>query len=166
MIFHINFEYAILEHKKEYEEMMDEWEAFGGRLNPGAIRRFSPAEGKNVTYEKWLNWVEEDKENVQDLYFLMRDNSILGAISIRYRCADVDGHSGFGIRPSERRKGYAAGMLSMALPIMKGYGINPVIISCAKDNTGSAKTIQKNGGVLVRETEDDGELVQIYHIAV
>jgi len=54
----------------------------------------------------------------------------------------------------------------MALPIMQGYGINPVIISCAKDNTGSAKTIQKNGGVLIRETEDDGELVQIYHIAV
>lgn len=24
-----------LEHKLQYESMMDEWEAFGGRINPG-----------------------------------------------------------------------------------------------------------------------------------
>ena len=23
-----------MEHKRQYEEMMDEWESFGGRLNP------------------------------------------------------------------------------------------------------------------------------------
>lgn len=156
-----------LEHKKQYEEMMDEWEAFGGRLNPGALRRYSCMEQKNVSYEKWLAWVEEDRDTVQDLYFLMRGNHILGAISIRYKCAEVDGHSGYGIRPSERRKGYAVKMLSLALPIMKEYGINPVVISCAKDNVGSAKTIRKNGGRFIREAiDDDGEVVQIYHIEV
>nr|WP_304430580.1 GNAT family N-acetyltransferase [uncultured Acetatifactor sp.] len=79
----------------------------------------------------------------------------------------MDGHSGYGIRPSERRKGYAAKMLSMALPIMKGYGINPVIITCAKDNIGSAKTIQRNGGIYIKDAADgDGEIVEIYHIPV
>ena len=155
-----------LEHKKLYEEMMDEWEAFGGRLNPGALRRYNRAEQKNVTYEKWLEWVEEDRRTVQELFFLMGDNKILGAISIRYKCTDVDGHSGFGIRPSERKKGYATKMLSLALPIMKDYGINPVVISCAKDNPGSAKTIQNNGGIFIREVVEDGETVHIYHIAV
>lgn len=156
-----------LEHKQQYEEMMDEWEAFGGRLNPGALRRYSHREQKNVTYERWLEWVEENRDTVQDLYFLMRGSSLLGAISIRCTCADVDGHSGFGIRPSERKKGYATQMLSMALPIMKEYGINPVIISCAKENTGSARTIQNNGGKFVREAvDDDGEVVQIYQIEV
>lgn len=155
-----------LEHKKLYEEMMDEWEAFGGRLNPGALRRYSRVEQKNVTYEKWLEWVEEDRKTVQELFFLMGDNNILGAISIRYKCADVDGHSGFGIRPSERKKGYATKMLSLALPVMKDYRINPVVISCAKDNTGSAKTIQNNGGKFIREVVEDGETVHIYHIAV
>ena len=29
------------EHKSQYEAMMDEWESFGGRLNPGALRRYS-----------------------------------------------------------------------------------------------------------------------------
>lgn len=32
---------ASLEHKQQYESMMDEWEEFGGRLNPGALRRYS-----------------------------------------------------------------------------------------------------------------------------
>lgn len=153
-----------LAHKKQYEEMMDEWEAFGGRLNPGALRRYSPVEQKNVTYEKWLAWIEEDRKTVQELFFFMKGDHILGAVSIRKKCAEVDGHSGFGIRPSERRHGYATKMLSMALPIMKEYGISPVVITCAKDNTGSAKTIQNNGGRLIREVEDEGEIVQIYYI--
>lgn len=155
-----------LDHKKLYEAMMDEWEMFGGRLNPGALRRYSRVEQKNVTYEKWLEWVGEDRKTVQELFFLMKDNNILGAISIRYKCAGVDGHSGFGIRPSERKKGYATKMLSLALPVMRDYGINPVIISCAKENIGSAKTIQNNSGKFIREVIEDGEIVHVYHIVV
>ena len=155
------------EHKEQYEEMMEEWEAFGGRLNPGMLRRRSDREQKEISYGEWLTGVEEKRHTVQDLYFLMRGNYILGAISIRCKCAEVDGHSGFGIRPSERRKGYAVKMLSLALPIMKKCGINPVIISCAKDNVGSAKVIRNNGGRFIREAvDDDGELVQIYYIEV
>ena len=30
-----------IEHKQQYESMLEEWEAFGGRLNPGALRRYS-----------------------------------------------------------------------------------------------------------------------------
>ena len=158
------------EHKSQYEAMMDEWEAFGGRLNPGALRRYSNKRQKNVSYEEWLEWIEEDKNTIQDLYFLTKDNHIIGAISIRFKrtLQDVgtDGHTGYGIRPSERRKGYAAIMLSLALPIMKEYGINPVVIACAKENVGSAKTIIKNGGKLMNEVidPDNGELVQIYYI--
>ena len=153
-------------HKLLYEAMMDEWEAFGGRINPGAIRRYSSAQGKNVTYEEWLEWVKEDREIVQDLFFLMGNGIILGAVSIRYECAGIDGHSGFGIRPSERNKGYASQMLSLALPIMKSYGINPVVLSCARNNIGSAKTILRNGGKFVEEVmeEETGEIMQVYHL--
>lgn len=153
-----------LEHKQQYEAMMDEWEKFGGRLNPGALRRYSHTRQKKVEYEEWLEWIDEDRKAGQELFFLTKGSHVLGAISIRHKCADVDGHSGFGIRPSERNKGYATRMLSLALPIMRDYGINPVIISCARDNIGSAKTIQNNGGKFVREADDDGEIVQIYHI--
>jgi predicted acetyltransferase len=46
-------------------------------------------------------------------------------------------------------------MLSIALPIMKKYGINPVVIICDKDNFGYAKMIINNGGYLVEEVTDD-----------
>lgn len=57
-------------------------------------------------------------------------------------------------------------MLSMALPIMKNHGINPIVITCDKNNIGSAKTILKNGGVLIKEVtgERTGNLIQIFHI--
>lgn len=108
--------------------------------------------------------MEEDRKTTQDLFFLMKENLLLGAISIRYKGDAIDGHSGFGIRPSERNKGYATKMLSLALPIMRDYGINPLILSCAKDNIGSAKTIQNNGGKFIQEIIDDNEIVSIYHI--
>ena len=59
-------------------------------------------------------------------------------------------------------------MLAMALPIMKEYGIDPISITCDKDNIGSVKTIMKNGGQLVEEVidEDTGKMVQIYYIVL
>ena len=158
------------EHKLQYEAMMDEWETIGGRLNPGALRRYSYKRQKNVSFEEWLAWIEEDRQAGQDLYFLIDGDRLIGGISIRFKRTlqnvGTDGHSGYGIRPSERRKGYASAMLSLALPIMKEYGIDPVVITCAKENVGSAKTIIKNGGKLMEEVidPDNGELVQIYHI--
>lgn len=153
-----------MEHKARFEEMMDEWEAFGGRINPGAMRRYNKQSGRKISYEEWIVKMEADREEIQNMYFLMQGEKILGAISLRHKSAGVNGHIAYGIRPSERRKGYAAKMLGMALPRMKAYGENPVIVSCAKDNLGSAKTIQKNGGRLIEEVDDAGELVQIYHI--
>lgn len=87
-----------LEHKQQYEEMMNEWEAFGGRINPGALRRCNEITQPRVSYEKWLTWIEEDRESIQNLLFLTNGTTILGAISTRYTCHGNDGHSGFGIR--------------------------------------------------------------------
>lgn len=154
------------EHQTEYEAMMDEWKAFGGRLNPGALRRYSKKLQRTVSYERWLEWTAEDRMTRQDLYFLMSGEHILGAISIRFGKVGQEGHCGYGIRPSERGHGYAAVMLSMALPIMKDYGIDTVLISCAEDNIASEKTILKNGGVFLRSEpdEDDGEMLKLFEI--
>ena len=161
-----------IEYKQQYESMMEEWESFGGRLNPGALRRYSNKRQANVSYEEWLKWIEEDRNYGQDLYFLVDDNYVIGAISIRFKrtleTAGIDGHVGFGIRPSKRNKGYATTMLQMAFPILKEYKINTVVISCAKDNIGSLKVIINNGGKLIEEVidPDNGELMQIYHLKI
>lgn len=75
------------------------------------------------------------------------------------------GHIGDGIRPSERRKGYATAMLRLALEKCRALGIRRVLMTCDKDNIGSAKSIIKNGGILENEVmNEDGVLEQRYWI--
>jgi len=159
-----------IEHEKQYENMMDEWEAYGGRLNPGALRRYSFSQKRKVYYKEWLKWIDDDRNAGQELFFFTNDKIILGAVSIRpkknAKNIGLDGHIGFGIRPSERNKGYATKMLSMALPIIKNYGIDQAIITCDKENIDSSKVIQNNGGILKSEVvgEGTGNIVQVYYI--
>jgi|GEM_PF-252116 len=107
------------------------------------------------------------------IYFLMdeKEEKILGAINIRYRLNDYlekfGGHIGYGVAPGERRKGYAAKMLKLALDKCREIGLARVLITCNKDNIASAKTIVKNGGTLENElAEDDGTIVQRYWITL
>lgn len=118
----------------------------------------------------------ETKEETEDgrvpdttLFCLDKDRNIfVGAVNIRHYLNDKlllsGGHIGDGIRPSERRKGYATAMIALALEECRKLGINKVLMCCLKDNVGSAKSIMKNGGVLENEIEDDGEIVQRYWI--
>lgn len=77
---------------------------------------------------------------------------------------ETGGHIGDGIRPSERRKGYVTAMIGLALEECRKLGIDRVLICCDKDNIGSAKSIQRNGGVLENEVEENGNIVQRYWI--
>lgn len=61
-----------------------------------------------------------------------------------------------GVRPSERRKGVATAMIGLALLECCRLGIERVLMVCDKENTGSAKSIQNNGGILENEIEADG----------
>ena len=58
------------------------------------------------------------------------------------------GHIGYNVRPSERKKGFATIMLSLALEKCEELGIEDVMVTCKEDNIGSAKTIENNCGVL------------------
>ena len=74
------------------------------------------------------------------------------------------GHIGDGIRPSERRKGYATKMISLALEECKKLGMDKVLLVCDKDNIGSVKSIINNGGVLENVVLKEGKLIQRYWI--
>ena len=62
---------------------------------------------------------------------------------------------GYGIRPSARRRGLATWALGQVLPEARALGMDRLLVTCHDDNAGSARTIEKNGGVLedVRATE-------------
>ena len=103
------------------------------------------------------------------LFCLDKDRNILvGAVNIRHYLNDellkTGGHIGVGIRPSERRKGYATAMIALALEECKKLGIKRVLMTCDKNNIGSAKSIINNGGVLENEVEEDGHIEQRYWI--
>lgn len=105
------------------------------------------------------------------VFFLYDDerNIFIGAINIRHYLNDdllkTGGHIGDGIRPSERRKGYATKMIKLALDECKKLGINKVLMTCDKDNIGSAKSIINNGGILENEIiNEDGKIEQRYWI--
>lgn len=103
------------------------------------------------------------------LFCLDKDRNIfVGAVNIRHYLNDellkTGGHIGDGIRPSERKKGYATAMIALALEECKKLGIDKVLMCCNKNNIGSVKSIIKNGGVLENEVEENGHIQQRYWI--
>lgn len=130
-------------------------------------------------YDKWLKKIRNDvSENtieigkVPSTVFLCirkNDGKIVGNIQIRHKLNDYllrqGGHIGDSIRPSERRKGYATEMIRLALEECKRLKIDKVLMTCDKDNIGSAKSIINNGGILENEILlDNGEICQRYWI--
>ena len=95
---------------------------------------------------------------------------ILGVVNLRHQLTDklrdIGGHIGYGVRPSERNKGYATLMLRLTLEKARGLGIERVLVTCDADNIPSARVIQKNGGVLDSEShsEQTGRITQRYWI--
>jgi predicted acetyltransferase len=57
-------------------------------------------------------------------------------------------------------------MLSDGLDICRRMGLSKVLITCAKENLPSAKTIRSNGGVLDSEDTDNGEIFERYWITL
>ena len=58
----------------------------------------------------------------------------------------------------------AAGAPMLALDECKKLGIEKVLMACDKENIGSAKSIQNNGGVLENKIAVDGVVEQRYWI--
>ena len=164
---------ASMEIEEQHLSFINEWEKDGEAIVPYSARLL------DMDYSTWLDYTYKF-ETVDTCpphlvpahtYFLVQDNKkIIGAVNIRHYLNDYllnfGGQIGYGVRPSERKKGYASLMLSMALPIAKKLGINKALITCDKNNLGSAKTIIKNGGVLENEVPGDGEITQRYWIEV
>ena len=93
----------------------------------------------------------------------------VGAVNIRHYLTPsllfTGGHIGDGIRPSARRKGYATAMIGLALDECRKLGIPWVLMTCNRDNIGSAKSIMHNGGILENEViNEDGVWEQRYWI--
>ena len=101
-------------------------------------------------------------------YWMMNDNRFIGETTIRHRLnaklTKEGGHVGYGIRPSERKKGYGTKILALALRKIKKMGIKKALITCDDDNVGSWKIIEANGGVLKDKLMNEGRMIRRYYI--
>ena len=165
---------------KEYEqqlgEMIDEWKA-DQELNHTNHSPWAIFKNDYHDFDHYLEHLEVKTASeglVPDSVFFLLDedrNRLLGAVNIRHYLNEAllreGGHIGDGIRPGERRKGYASEMIRLALIECRKLGIDRVLMTCDKDNVGSVKSIIKNGGVLENEfVNSDGMTEQRYWISI
>ncbi len=112
--------------------------------------------------------MEERGENLasdrvaQTTRWLVEGTKYIGGVSIRHTLTEhlrmIGGHIGYEVRPTERRKGYGALILKLALPLAKELGIERALLTCNVTNEPSRKIIESAGGKLVDEVEQGGGL--------
>jgi predicted acetyltransferase len=159
-------------HRAAYENMIRRWRRVEMPTSPGKL--FA---GKD--FDEFLSIVqhepaESDPEKVPAHLFLLADtesSELFGAIQIRHHInhpnlIETGGHIGYGICPSERRKGYATRMLALAIPEAKKIGLSRLLVTCKDANVGSWKVIESNGGVFERTAFDEGQLTRRYWIEI
>jgi predicted acetyltransferase len=124
------------------------------------------------TVDGFADWVERLRRETDEslpvaadrvhatYWWIVEQDTYLGAISLRHRLNDfllrAGGHIGYGVRPAARGRGVATWALGAALRHAYQRGIQQVLVTCDDTNVPSARTIERNGGVL--ETVCDTEL--------
>lgn len=97
---------------------------------------------------------------------------VLAVSGLRHRLTpqltDLGGHIGYAVRPSVRCQGIGTTLLALTLVEARKHGFTRVLVTCDVSNVGSARIIQRNGGVLEDERAVSGhpERVARYWIAL
>lgn len=94
------------------------------------------------------------------LYAFTLDGDIIGRFHIRHELNDYlfrrGGHIGYATATDYRKKGVATQMMQQGLEYIKQHlKLSKILITCADDNAGSYKLIEKFGGVLENKIWDD-----------
>ncbi len=165
-----------LDRKDEIIEYLDEFKKYNSDINgSGGLDKiyggytFEQALDRTLSMEN-----EEFSKSINrcpgKTFLLIRkeDNKIVGSINVRWNLTEAmqqfGGNIGYGIRPTERRKGYNKINLYLGLLEAQKLGLKKVMLDCDVNNIGSEKTMQALGGVLTRSGIDptDGTLTNVY----
>ena len=165
-----------IERKKEIIEYLDEFVKYGSDINgSGSLDKIYDGYTFEEALDRCLKM--EDEEYAKSVgrcqgktFLLIRenDNKIVGTINVRWNLSkemlQFGGHIGYGIRPTERRKGYNKINLYLGMIEAKKVGLDNVMLDCDVNNLGSDKTLKALGGKLERTEIDpfDGILTNVY----
>ena len=159
----------------QYNDMMAEWQADGSQIAPWFLDAPFTDIGEFAGFVRMLDncthGAADPRYAATSSYFVADENGrLVGAASLRHYLTVEGfrtwGHIGYGVRPSERRKGYAVRILRLMLEEAAKMKILRVLVGVHEENTASRRTVEKCGGVLENtvRTVDDPEPICRYWI--
>lgn len=165
-----------LPYFEQFNEMMREWNDSNTQIAPWFLNEPFCSLEEFADFVQMLDNCEnanlDSKYCSTSSYFVLDENDkLIGATSLRHYLT-VDGlnswgHIGYGVRPSERLKGYATQMLNLMLQEARNRKIYKVLIGVHKSNIGSRKVVEKCNGILeniVTDSECPNEQICRYWI--
>lgn len=115
--------------------------------------------GDDVTsadgFRSWLDRLSDDRQCTY--WWITEGDAVLGGIALRHTShpfASWAGHLGYGIRPSARGRGLATWALARVVEQASILGMDRVLSVCEVGNSASAMTLQRQGGVLEKSSQD------------
>lgn len=161
-----------IDYHDAYLSFYEDWKTSGENIVPWVVSKDPsdfPAMIQFLMDEVKDEKLPEGWVPASTYWLIDNDNKVVGAVNIRHRLNEKllnsGGHIGYGIRPSERRKGYATSLLALALHKTAELGLKRILVVCDKGNIGSERTILKNGGVWESEfIEENGNSIQRFWI--
>ena len=160
---------------KQYKDMMDEWYMEGSRISPWPL---SLKYHTDDYYKNMLQRVENVKNGIDlggfsssTTYWLYDEDRdiLIGASNLRNNIIGESGllwgNIGYGIRPSERKKGFATYLLKETLEKARKKGFNIIYAGSYVGNVGSWKVMEKCGFEFKKTIteEETGLPVKIYN---
>ena len=143
----LKHEIPSLSRKEDAISYINEFYEYGSRINgSGKLDDYLD------DYEGWLLVRESD-------------NKIVGMLNIRLtlnnKLKNSGGHIGYGIRPTERKKGYNKINLYLGLKECREHGITEAELWCNRSNIGSSSTMKALGGVLSKSVYNEEKNIYI-----
>lgn len=165
----LKHEIPSLSRKEDAISYINEFYEYGSRINgSGKLDDYLDDYEGWLKHLKWQSSVKPDEEHVPALtYFLVResDNKIVGMLNIRLtlnnKLKNSGGHIGYGIRPTERKKGYNKINLYLGLKECRKHGITEAELWYNRSNIGSSSTMKALGGVLSKSVYNEEKNIYI-----
>lgn len=174
----MHLQFPQLKHEKDAKAFISELKEFNSEINgDGKLSEYLD----KYSYEEWIEKINQDSDLAKvtkdripsyTYFYMNRRKYIVGIITIRTALnkfhLNENGHIGYSVRPTERKKGYATKMLKAALKQSKKLGMERVLLICDKINKGSAKVIKRCGGKFAGEKYSKyfDEVVEKYWIVL
>lgn len=171
-----NLERPSFERKDEIIEYINEFVEYNSEINgTGGLDKIIEGYTFEQALERCLsmedaNYAKKINRCQSKTFLLIRenDNRIVGTINVRWNLTEAmkrfGGNIGYGIRPTERRKGYNKINLYLGMQEAQKLGLDRVMLDCDVNNLGSDRTLKALGGVLERTevNPEDNILTNVY----